>query len=65
MNDTERHNCELFTRSLELLHVNEDGLTDETDYDDIKAISQVCPQIKQIANPAKHLNSSRCTGSPR
>jgi hypothetical protein len=48
MNDLERHNCDLFVRSLSLLHVNDDGLTDETEFDDVKAIAWICPQIRDI-----------------
>jgi hypothetical protein len=48
MNDLERHNCELFVRSLTLLHVDDDGLTDATDFDDVKAIAWICPQIRDI-----------------
>ncbi|HWX99802.1 MAG TPA: hypothetical protein VNY55_08005 [Mycobacterium sp.] len=48
MNDLERHNCDLFVRSLSLLHVNDDGLTGATSFDDVKAIAQVCPEIRDI-----------------
>jgi hypothetical protein len=48
MNDLERHNCDIFIKSLSLLHVNDDGLTDATSFDDVKAIAQICPQIRDI-----------------
>lgn len=48
MNENERHRCDLFVRSLSLLHVDDDGLTDATDFDDVKAIAQICPEIKEI-----------------
>jgi hypothetical protein len=48
MNDLERQKCDIFIKSLDLLHVNDDGLTDETDFTDVKAIAQLCPEIKAI-----------------
>jgi hypothetical protein len=33
---------------LDLLHVDADGLTDATEFEDVKAIAQICPQIKEI-----------------
>jgi hypothetical protein len=48
MTPDDRAKCETFVRSLNLLHVDGDGLTDATDFDDIKAIAQVCPMIKEI-----------------
>ena len=48
MNDLERHNCQLFLGSLDLLHVDDDGLTDATHFDDVKAIAQTCPLIREI-----------------
>lgn len=60
----ERHKLDIFTRSLSLLDVDDDGLTDSCDFDDIKAIAQICPEIKKSPRPAKHPNSSHYTDSP-
>ena len=48
MNDMERHSCDLFTRSLTLLVVDDNGLTDATSFDDVKAIAAICPEIRKI-----------------
>ncbi|MGZ4563131.1 MAG: hypothetical protein ACXVX6_06055, partial [Mycobacterium sp.] len=48
MTPDQRHKCHIFVRSLSLLDVDDDGLTDATDFDEVKAIAQVCPEIKQI-----------------
>jgi hypothetical protein len=48
MNANDRNTIDIFTKSLTLLHVDDNGLTDETELDDIKAIAQICPQIRDI-----------------
>jgi hypothetical protein len=41
--------CEIFIRSLNLLHVNHDGLSDQTELDDIKAVAQIAPDVQELA----------------
>jgi hypothetical protein len=48
MNPADRHKCDIFVRSLKFLHVDDDGLTDDTDFTDVKAIAQLCPEITEI-----------------
>lgn len=48
MTPNNRHKIELFVRALNLLQVDDDGLTDETQFDDAKAIAQTCPDIREI-----------------
>lgn len=48
MTPDQRQTCDLFVKSLTLLEVDGDGLTDNNDFTDIKAIAQVCPEVKQI-----------------
>jgi hypothetical protein len=43
-----RHKIELFVRAQNLLHVDENGLTDDTSFDDVQAVAQVCPQIREL-----------------
>lgn len=49
MTPNDRHKCDVFAKSLNLLEVDDDGLTDNNDFTEIKAIAQLCPEIKQIA----------------
>jgi hypothetical protein len=44
----EERMCEVFIRSLNLLHADSDGLTDETEFDDIKAIAQIAPDVQEL-----------------
>jgi hypothetical protein len=55
MTDDDRK-CDLFLRALSLLKVDDSGLTDATDFDDLRAITQICPEIKEIigAGPSGH-----------
>lgn len=50
MTEDERFKCGIFVRSLSLLKVDDDGLTDDNDMDDLEAISQVCPEVKAITS---------------
>ena len=43
---TPEQQCALFVRSLSLINVDDDGLTDANDFTDLEALSQVCPEIK-------------------
>jgi len=40
--------CGTFVRAQTLLHVDDDGLTDENEQDDLEAIAQIIPEIKQL-----------------
>jgi hypothetical protein len=48
MNSNSRHKIELFIHAQSLLHADENALTDETEFDDVKAIAQLCPDIREI-----------------
>jgi hypothetical protein len=43
--------CETFVRALTLLDVDDDGLTDNNNLDDLEAIAQICPDVKNITSP--------------
>ena len=59
MDNLSRQKCTLFTYSLRLLDVDDDGLTDATDFDDVKAIAQVCPEINEITRACANLQAGR------
>jgi hypothetical protein len=48
MNEDKRYKCDLFVLSLRLLDVDDDGLTDDVDFNDVKAIAGVCSEVRQI-----------------
>lgn len=48
MTPEERNKCALFVHALRLLHVDDDGLTDDNDTDDLNVITQVCPEVKAM-----------------
>jgi hypothetical protein len=48
MTPDERHWCDTFVRAQTLLHVNDHALTDNNDLDDLEAIAQIIPEVKQL-----------------
>jgi hypothetical protein len=58
MTPNNRHKIELFIHAQSLLHADENALTDETSFDDVKAIAQLCPDIREITRGFNNPKSS-------
>lgn len=48
MTPENRRAIEIFVLSQKFLHCDENGLTDECEFDDVKAIADTCPMIREI-----------------
>lgn len=50
MTDEQHRQCRIFTSVLRLLDVDDAGLTDKNDFDDLQAIAQVSAEVKEFTS---------------